>query len=96
MSQYIPDLTERFPEGFDGVDLTDTYFPSSRMSDEAMMWADMEREYRQEQKAERERQEGKHTCLNCYFQYEEYGMSCCKKHDMTLENESEECCEDWR
>ena len=24
--QYIPDLTERFPEGFGGVDLTDTYF----------------------------------------------------------------------
>lgn len=25
---YIPDLTERFPEGFGGVDLTDKYFPS--------------------------------------------------------------------
>lgn len=25
---YIPDLTERFPEGFGGVDLTDSYFPS--------------------------------------------------------------------
>ena len=28
MSQYIPDLTERFPEGFGGVDMTDSYFPS--------------------------------------------------------------------
>lgn len=26
-SVYIPDLTERFPEGFGGVDLTDRYFP---------------------------------------------------------------------
>lgn len=25
--QYIPDLTERFPEGFGGVDMTDSYFP---------------------------------------------------------------------
>ena len=24
--QYIPDLTERFPEGFGGVDLTDSFF----------------------------------------------------------------------
>lgn len=23
---YIPDLTERFPEGFGGVDLTDSFF----------------------------------------------------------------------
>lgn len=30
MSQYIPDITERFPEGFDGVDLTDSYFPSRK------------------------------------------------------------------
>ena len=26
MSQYIPDLTERFPEGYDGVDMTPSYF----------------------------------------------------------------------
>lgn len=26
MSQYIPDLTERFPEGFGGVDMTPSYF----------------------------------------------------------------------
>lgn len=26
MGQYIPDITERFPEGFGGVDMTDTYF----------------------------------------------------------------------
>lgn len=31
MTQYIPDLTERFPEGLDGIDMTDSYFPS-RMS----------------------------------------------------------------
>lgn len=28
MNQYIPDLTERFPEGFGGVDMTSRYFPS--------------------------------------------------------------------
>ena len=27
---YIPDLTERFPEGFGGVDMTSRYFPSER------------------------------------------------------------------
>jgi len=26
MSQYIPDLCERFPEGMDGVDMTDSFF----------------------------------------------------------------------
>lgn len=30
MGQYIPDITERFPEGFGGVDMTDRYFPSRR------------------------------------------------------------------
>lgn len=30
MSQYIPDITERFPEGFDGVDMTSKYFPMER------------------------------------------------------------------
>lgn len=29
MGQYIPDLTERFPEGFGGIDLTDTFFGGS-------------------------------------------------------------------
>lgn len=38
MSQYIPDLTERFPEGFGGVDLTDRYFPSKRAGWD---WEDM-------------------------------------------------------
>lgn len=28
---YIPDMTERFPEGLDGVDLTDNYFPHERV-----------------------------------------------------------------
>lgn len=32
MSQHIPDLTERFPEGFGGVDMTDRFFPSRRAS----------------------------------------------------------------
>ena len=26
MSQYIPDITERFPEGYGGVDKTEDYF----------------------------------------------------------------------
>ena len=45
--QYIPDLTERFPEGFGGVDLTDKYFPSERGydSDEEAAWAAFEEEY---------------------------------------------------
>lgn len=33
MGTYIPDLTERFPEGFGGVDLTDSYFPSFHQAD---------------------------------------------------------------
>lgn len=56
MSQYIPDLTERFPEGFDGVDLTDSYFPSEGCySDvESSMWDELEREYNE---AENQRKE---------------------------------------
>jgi len=26
MNQYIPDMTERFPEGRDGIDMTDSFF----------------------------------------------------------------------
>lgn len=26
MKQYIPDITERFPEGYGGVDMTPAYF----------------------------------------------------------------------
>jgi len=33
MSQYIPDITERFPEGFGGVDMTDDYFFSAEAFD---------------------------------------------------------------
>ena len=48
-NQYIPDLTERFPEGFGGVDLTDRYFPSRRsysdMMAEDAIWAAMEDDY---------------------------------------------------
>ena len=39
--QYIPDLTERFPEGFGGVDLTDKYFPCEHIVDydlEERLW----------------------------------------------------------
>ena len=42
--QYIPDLTERFPEGFGGVDLTDSFFPSSGC-DCYDAWEALEREY---------------------------------------------------
>lgn len=36
---YIPDLTERYPEGFNGVDMFESYDP------EYEMWAALEREY---------------------------------------------------
>lgn len=40
--QYIPDLTERFPEGFGGVDMTNKYFPCETKEDlyalESAMW----------------------------------------------------------
>ncbi len=42
---YIPDLTERFPEGFDGVDMTDSYFPSERYADDGYFWEAMDREF---------------------------------------------------
>lgn len=29
---YIPDMTERFPEGLDGIDLTDSFFPPTKYS----------------------------------------------------------------
>lgn len=31
---YIPDMTERFPEGMRGVDLTDTFFPPSGLMED--------------------------------------------------------------
>lgn len=44
--QYIPDMTERFPEGRDGVDLTDSYFPSrGYSSDEDAIWDAMADDY---------------------------------------------------
>lgn len=42
-SAYIPDLTERFPEGFGGVDLTDSYYPSFRGLPDP--WAYLDEEY---------------------------------------------------
>lgn len=46
---YIPDLTERYPEGFDGVDM---FAPRDL---EAAAWAEMEREYREGERQEIER-----------------------------------------
>lgn len=40
---YIPDLTERFPDGFDGVDMTDRYFPLERCLDPWDAFAEFER-----------------------------------------------------
>lgn len=42
---YIPDLTERYPEGLDGVDMFEPY------DIEARMWDDLEREYRESERA---------------------------------------------
>lgn len=41
---YIPDLTERFPEGLNGVDMFEPY------DIEAKMWADMERQYKEDER----------------------------------------------
>lgn len=46
---YIPDLTERYPEGFNGVDMFEPYDP------EAAAWEAMEREYKEEERREFER-----------------------------------------
>ena len=51
MNQYIPDLTERFPEGFDGVDLTDSFFPSRRGGYEPS-YDELYEEYEQEEEKE--------------------------------------------
>ena len=47
---YIPDMTERFPEGMDGVDMTDHYFPSKALITQTQydMWEEMERMEREE------------------------------------------------
>ena len=47
--EYIPDLTERYPEGLRGRDMFEPY------DVEAEIWAEMEREYRKEQEREIER-----------------------------------------
>ena len=52
--QYIPDLTERFPEGFVGVDLTDRYFPCERGKDIYADWDALDRWEREYEKRERE------------------------------------------
>lgn len=56
--QYIPDLTERFPEGFGGVDLTDKYFPCERRMDsyemECKMWEMMKRDFNADEEEEEE------------------------------------------
>lgn len=39
--------------------------------------------------------EEKKCCLNCRKCYEEYGCTFCKEHEVTLEDESNEACEDW-
>lgn len=49
MNTYIPDLTERYPEGFNGVDMFEPY------DIEAAMWADMERQYKEDERREIER-----------------------------------------
>lgn len=46
---YIPDLTERYPEGLDGVDMFKPYDP------EAEMWDAMERDYREQEQRTIER-----------------------------------------
>ena len=37
MGDYIPDITERFPEGFGGVDMTSSYYPSRKTYDEEFL-----------------------------------------------------------
>ena len=103
MGQYIPDLTERFPEGFDGVDMTDSYFPSEACycSAESKMWDNLERAYEEEEKAENLRKENP-TCDNCNNLYEEYGYRICKVHDIPCTDWDEcnvdhaEKCDDWK
>lgn len=48
MMTYIPDLTERFPEGLDGVDLTDNWFPNSRGGYEPS-WDELYEKYHKEE-----------------------------------------------
>ena len=42
---YIPELTERFPKGYYGEDLTERYFPSDCRSDEDAIWDAMADDY---------------------------------------------------
>ncbi len=65
MSQYIPDLTERFPEGFGGIDLTDSFFPSGRGGYEPS-WDELYEEYEEEEKEPHKFIEGN--------RYHEYGI----------------------
>ena len=43
---YIPDMTERFPEGMDGIDMTDYYFPDEALVERIQReeWEQSERE----------------------------------------------------
>ena len=72
MSQYIPDITERFPEGFGGVDMTDTFFGGRSRGgyyDEEPhgyepMWYEMEEE---EEKKPRKFEVGQHYMWTSWF-----------------------------
>ena len=98
MSQYIPDLTERFPEGFGGVDLTDSYFPSRKpWYGEVQMdscyddFMEIPYEFEEEQQIARQQSPCCENCNNCYF---EYGEDLCKIHDYPLDDMKEKC-KDW-
>lgn len=72
---YIPDMTERFPEGIDGVDMTDSYFPDEGLIEKMKwdMWEETERIEREEfEQMKREQEKRKHKiemnecpCIRC-------------------------------
>lgn len=67
---YIPDMTERFPEGMDGVDMTDHYFPNKGLIARTQldMWEETERiekEEMEQMKREMEERKRKITMNEC-------------------------------
>ena len=99
MNQYIPDLTERFPEGFDGVDMTDSYFPPT--DSRVVFDKQMEKLYEEEAEYENSRKENP-TCNNCNNLFEEEGYRICKVHDIPCIDwdkfnvDHAKKCEDWK
>ena len=61
----------------------------------AALEADAMKEMEAQEAADYEARKANPCCVNCFYYYEDYGMPCCKKHDMPMEEVETDHCEDF-